>query len=176
MTYCTGYESPLGTLTLYSDGTALTALTLPKWRFLPADAATAVRRDDLAVFDHTRAWLDAYFAAATLPALPQMRLSGSAFRRRVWELLLEIPYGQTTTYGAISNRLETETGARQSAQAVGGAVGRNPIAILVPCHRCVGSGGSLTGYGGGLDAKIALLAIEGVEPGRFRRPTHGTAL
>ena len=87
-----------------------------------------------------------------------------------------MPWGETVTYGAIAQRLETVTGRRQSPRAVGGAVGRNPIGILIPCHRCVGTGGSLTGFGGGLDAKIALLELEGADMRRFRRPTRGTAL
>ena len=110
---------------------------------------------ELPVFDATRQWLDAYFAGTIPQAMPPLMFRGTAFQQHVWAELLTVPYGQTVTYGDIARLI----GCR-SAQAVGGAVGRNPISIIVPCHRVVGSDGSLTGYAGGLDRKRALLQLE----------------
>ena len=145
----------IGALTLASDGRVLTGC-----RFGRLESVS--RRDDLPVFDVVRAWLDAYFAdqhpnPRELPLGP----SATAFQARVREALLSIPYGQTTSYGAIARRIEDETGKCCAAQAVGGAVGRNPLGIIVPCHRVVGADGSLTGFGGGLSVKIKLLEHEG---------------
>ena len=107
------------------------------------------------------AWLDSYFAAAPLPSSPALHLMGTPFQLRVWQLLLEIPCGRTTTYGALAREYERRFDAHTSARAVGGAVGRNPISIIVPCHRVVGADGAITGYAGGVDRKRALLALEG---------------
>lgn len=175
MSIRTALESPLGTLTLLSDGTALTGLGLPIWRYPPAEFSNAREDDGAPVFRQTAAWLCAYFARRPLPPMPPLAPGGSAFQRCVWANLTEIPSGTLTTYGALARALEDETGRRVSAQAVGGAVGHNPISILIPCHRVVGSGGSLTGYGGGLDAKIALLTLEGADLAGLHRP-DGTAL
>ena len=170
----TNYDSPLGTLTLAGSEEALTGLWLPGQKYfaatLPSDA---LRRDDLPVFRQAASWLDAYFARRLLPALPPLAPVGSDFRQAVWQLLLEIPYGQTTTYGALAKRLNA---GRMSAQAVGGAVGHNPISIIVPCHRVVGANGSLTGYAGGLDRKIRLLEIEQTDMHGLFRPKKGTAI
>ena len=114
-------------------------------------------------------WLDDYFSGGQPDFTPPLHLIGSAFRLRVWARLLEIPYGQTTTYGAL-------LGDGASARAVGGAVGRNPISIIVPCHRVIGADGSLTGYAGGIERKIVLLCLEGADTARFRIPKKGTAL
>ena len=108
------------------------------------------------------AWLDSYFADKSLPELPTLHLMGTPFQQRIWQLLLEIPYGQTTTYGALAHEYERRFGSHTSARAVGGAVGRNPISIIVPCHRVLGTGGAITGYAGGVERKRALLALEGV--------------
>ena len=169
-------ESPLGPLALLSDGEALTGLKLPKWRYAPAGFQTAQHREDLPVFRQARQWLGEYFQGRNPGPEPLLRPEGSAFQKLVWAELRAIPYGRTTAYGAIARTLEAKTGRRQSPQAVGGAVARNPIAILIPCHRVVGTGGSLTGFGGGLDAKIALLEQEGLDMRQFWRPTRGTAL
>ena len=170
----TNYDSPLGTLTLAGSEEALTGLWLPGQKYfaatLPSDA---LRRDDLPVCRQAVSWLDAYFAGRLLPALPPLAPVGSDFRQAVWQLLLEIPYGQTTTYGALAKRLG---GVRMSAQAVGGAVGHNPISIIVPCHRVVGTSGSLTGYAGGLERKVRLLEIEQTDMHGLFRPKKGTAL
>ncbi|VYU31995.1 Methylated-DNA--protein-cysteine methyltransferase [Eggerthella lenta] len=113
---------------------------------------------------------------ATTPARPPVNPRGTAFQQRVWALLAEIPYGQLTTYGWIARRIEEQTGTRTSARAVGSAVGRNPISIILPCHRVVGSTGSLTGYAGGLNKKIALLGIEGIDVDALSMPKKGVAL
>jgi methylated-DNA-[protein]-cysteine S-methyltransferase len=108
-------------------------------------------------------WLDGYFAGHPAPVTFTIKPTGTAFQQRIWKRLLEIPYGQVITYGDIAREMELETGKRMSAQAVGGAVGSNPISILIPCHRVVGAGGKLTGYAGGIDKKIWLLQHEGWE-------------
>ena len=135
----------------------------------------AVERDDLPVFRQAAAWLDAYFAKQPLPDLPPLAPRGSDFRQVVWRLLLEIPYGQVTTYGALAQILR-DRGISAAAQAVGGAVGHNPISILIPCHRVVGADGSLTGYAGGVEKKRFLLALEGVDMTNLYMPKRGTAL
>lgn len=170
MRYETIYESPLGALTLEADGAALTALRLPVWRQPLKQSELAQREDDLPIFRLTKRWLDVYFSGKDPGRLPPINTSGSSFQKLVWAELLKIPYGKLTTYGAIAKTLEEKTGRRVSAQAVGGAVGRNPIAILIPCHRVVGSNGSLTGYGGGLDSKIRLLSVEHMDQIRQRGP------
>ena len=155
--------SPVGMLTLSSDGTALTGLWLDGQKYFGAGLPNAVKENDLPVFEQVSAWLDAYFAKAPLPALPPLAPQGSPFRQAVWRLLLEIPYGTVTTYGALARTLRGQ-GISAAAQAVGGAVGHNPISILIPCHRVVGSDGSLTGYAGGVANKQFLLELEAVCP------------
>ena len=150
MTYFSRYPSHVGDLVLVSDGTALTALTFgspdPQWTYL----------ENLSIFDCVRHWLDAYFSGNPIPVDFPICPAGKDFQRRVWALLLAIPYGQTLSYGAIAKQL----GEKMSAQAVGQAVGKNPIAIIIPCHRVVGSGGQLTGYAWGIEKKQWLLAHE----------------
>ena len=163
MMYLTEIPSPVGRLTLASDGTALTGLWLEGQKYFAATLSPdALRRPDLPVFEETKAWLETYFSGALPPSLPPLRPEGSPFRQAVWRLLVEIPRGSTSTYGALAHKLRAE-GRAASAQAVGGAVGHNPISILIPCHRCVGADGSLTGYAGGLAVKRFLLELEGVE-------------
>ena len=176
MNYYTTVESPVGTLTVLSDGEAVTALDFPLWRGRPRTAPEGTEAPDLPVFQQTKRWLAAYFAGEDPGPVPPIRTAGTAFQERVWARLRAIPYGEVTTYGAIADAIAAETGRRQSAQAVGGAVGRNPVAVLIPCHRVVGSGGSLTGFGGGLDAKVRLLETEGVDMAKLFRPRKGTAL
>ena len=172
----TTYDSPLGTLTLAGSQEALMGLWLPGQKYfastLPPDAD---RQDNLPVFRQAASWLDAYFGRQLLPSLPPLAPVGSDFRQAVWQLLLEIPYGETTTYGALAKRLR-QRGISAAPQAVGGAVGHNPISILIPCHRCVGADGSLTGYAGGVDKKKALLELEGVSMEGLFVPKRGTAL
>lgn len=176
--YCfTEYESPLGILTLASDGAAVRGLWMANQKYHSAGMPESMKHDDDAPgFAEMRAWLDAYFAGkkpdpASVPLAP----IGTDFRQAVWRKLLAIPYGATTTYGAIANELRAERG-KASALAVGGAVGHNPLSIIIPCHRVVGSDGNLTGYAGGLKHKIWLLEHEGVDMSTLYLPTHGTAL
>ena len=160
----TRYASPLGTIFLAADNGALAGLWLEGQKYFAATLdEAAVERDDLPVFRQAAAWLDAYFAKQPLPDLPPLAPRGSDFRQAVWKLLLEIPYGQVVSYGSIARKTAAALGkSRMSAQAVGGAVGRNPLPILIPCHRVVGTTGSLTGYSSGLSIKRALLQLEGV--------------
>ena len=160
MIYTAHYTSPLGGITLTSDGTALTGLYFDGERDFPD--LSAGRKKDLPVFGEVIRWLDLYFAGKEPDFNPALNPTGTAFQMSVWAILQAIPYGETTTYGAIAKRLEKDTGKRMSAQAVGGAVGRNLISILIPCHRVIGVNGSLTGYAGGLDKKEYLLGLEGI--------------
>ena len=155
-------ESPLGTILLSGDGEALTGLWFLGQKYegagLPENAPTD---EGLPVFETGRAWLGAYFGGEALPELPPLRPAGTDFQKDVWQRLLAIPYGERRTYGGLASELETILGRKTSARAEGAAEGRNPISLLIPCHRVVGSGGSLTGYAGGLERKAFLLALEG---------------
>ena len=150
------YVSPLGGITLASNGTALTGLWFDGQKYF-GDTIGALQeeRQNLAVFDETRRWLDVYFSGKVPAFTPQMEMQATPFRKAVWEVLLTIPFGKIMTYGEVAKRV----GCR-SAQAVGGAVGRNPISLIVPCHRVVGVDGSLTGYAAGLERKRRLLEME----------------
>ena len=159
MTYAAYYFSPLGRIVLMSDGTALTELDFAEG--VPEVSAVHTQKD-LPVFREVCRWLDVYFAGRDPGTLPPLAPHGTAFQQAVWNILCGIPYGTTTTYGRIAAHIAAARGGRMSAQAVGGAVGRNPISILIPCHRVIGADGSLTGYAGGLDKKEALLRLEGV--------------
>ena len=154
MPYAAIYVSPLGELALASDGEALTGLRFFGQKHFPAGWARWEKRD-LPVFAETARWLDVYFAGVRPDFIPPLATEGTPFQKAVWALLAEIPYGGTVTYGALAARL-----GGTSARAVGGAVGRNPISLIVPCHRVVGADGSLTGYAGGTERKARLLALE----------------
>ncbi len=163
MIYTSIYESPLGPLLLASEGESLTGLWLPGQKYyaagLPEDAAEDPSQSALRA---AAEWLDAYFAGQRPdPRALTLAPGGSGFQRLVWELLRDIPYGETATYGALAAKAETLLGRKTSARAVGAAVGRNPISILIPCHRVLGADRSLTGYAGGLDKKEWLLRHEG---------------
>jgi len=164
MYYKTTHPSPVGPITLASDGECLVGLWLEGQKYYGGTIAGAMtERDDLPIFDATKDWLDRYFAGAQ-PAISELPLApiGGEFRQAAWRILCAIPYGEVTTYGAIGKQMAAELGrATMSAQAVGGAVGHNPISIIIPCHRVVGADGSLTGYAGGVDVKERLLRLEG---------------
>lgn len=151
--YFAHIPSPLGELCLTSDGTALTGLWLPTE---DPKIQNVEEKPELPVFEKASAWLSGYFAGCPGEIDFPLSPAGTAFQQRVWEILLTIPYGKTTSYGAIAKQL----GPKMSAQAVGQAVGRNPISIIIPCHRVVGAKGQLTGYAGGLEYKKWLLAHE----------------
>ena len=174
--YCTTYSSPLGPVTLASDGEALVGLWLQGQKSVSDAASTELeQRDSLPVFQEGKDWLEAYFAGER-PDASQLALApaGSPFRQAVWRMLREIPYGATTTYGEITRKMAALTGKPgMAAQAVGGAVGHNPISLIIPCHRVIGAGGSLTGYAGGLAQKVWLLRHEGVDLGGMTWPGVG---
>jgi methylated-DNA-[protein]-cysteine S-methyltransferase len=153
MRYYTEYPSPIGPLTLVSDGSALTGLWMQTQHF---DVSGLTRQDCLPLFTEVSEWMDAYFAGNPVATTFTLSPAGTAFQKKVWEILLTISYGKTTTYGAIARQL----GPNMSAQAVGQAVGKNPIAIIIPCHRVVGAKGQLTGYAGGIENKKWLLRHE----------------
>ncbi|MDR3295297.1 MAG: methylated-DNA--[protein]-cysteine S-methyltransferase [Clostridiales Family XIII bacterium] len=179
MFYLTDYSSPMGPLTLESDGESLAGLWMDGQKYFGgAVAESRAEKPDLPVFAATKNWLDRYFAGQK-PAVSELPLApgGGAFRTAVWDILREIPYGEVTTYGMIAKTVAARLGKeRMSAQAVGGAVGHNPVSIIIPCHRVVGSNGSLTGYAGGIDKKIRLLEHEGADMSKLFTPTRGTAL
>ncbi|WP_311195018.1 methylated-DNA--[protein]-cysteine S-methyltransferase [Selenomonas noxia] len=161
MLYTSHYASPLGGMTLVSDGTALVGLYFDGQKYAAEGLDATRTQKNLPIFEEARRWLDVYFSGRKPEFTPPTAPAGTAFQQSVWEILRTIPYGETTTYGEIAQRIEQNTGRRMSAQAVGGAVGRNPISILIPCHRVIGADGSLTGYAGGLYKKGSLLRWEG---------------
>jgi methylated-DNA-[protein]-cysteine S-methyltransferase len=162
MDFTARYQSPLGGIVLASDGEALTGLWFDGQKHFAATlSANASENPDLPVFRQTRLWLDRYFGGEIPDFTPKLKMRGSTFRRQVWQKLLEIPYGHTVTYGEIARAIARENGLeRMSAQAVGNAVGHNPISLIIPCHRVLGAGGSLTGYAAGTDKKALLLELE----------------
>jgi methylated-DNA-[protein]-cysteine S-methyltransferase len=179
MYYSTTYLSPIGVLTLaccddkivglWTEGQKFFGHTVPK---------TMTENDSVPVFAAAKKWLDGYFAGknpslATLPLAP----IGGEFRQSVWKILCEIPYGKVVTYGDIAKKMAAQGGKQKmSCQAVGGAVGHNPISIIIPCHRVVGANGSLTGFAGGIETKVKLLKLEGVDMLNLFIPKKGTAL
>ena len=173
MEYTAHYDSPLGCIVLESDGAALVGLWFDGQRHFADTPALIHEEKPLKVFDQAKRWLDVYFSGKDPGFTPPLNMKGTPFRRAVWEILLTIPFGRTMTYGEIARILAARNGLRRmSAQAVGGAVGHNPVSLIVPCHRVVGANGNLTGYGGGLDRKMRLLALEGADLNAFFLPGH----
>ena len=179
MYYSSIYSSPIGILTLGSDGNNLIGLWINKQKYhgntIFKDMQT---KDNLPVFNNTKKWLDKYFAGKK-PAVSELPIApeGSEFRKEVWKILCKIPYGKTTSYGSIAKEIAVKMKKKNMAsQAVGGAVGHNPISIIIPCHRVVGTNNSLTGYASGLNIKIKLLELEGVDMSSLFVPAKGTAL
>lgn len=166
MIYKTNYQSPIGNILLASDGKSLVGLWIEKQKYFASSLNTEmVENSDLKVFQDTKNWLERYFSNKK-PEITELPLApaGSDFRKTVWEILCEIPYGKVTTYGEISKKIANQMKkSTMSARAIGGAVGHNPISIIIPCHRVIGANGNLTGYAGGLDLKIKLLEHEGVD-------------
>ena len=179
MYFLTTYKSLIGTITLACHNDNLVGLWTQGQKYhgntIPE---TMTENNDLPIFGKAKDWLNRYFAGerpdvAGLPLAP----IGGGFRQSVWKILCEIPYGQVVTYGDIAKKMASQMGkANMSGQAVGGAVGHNPISIIIPCHRVVGSNGSLTGYAGGLHMKVKLLELEGVDMSCLFVPQKGTAL
>lgn len=177
MQYLKNYESPLGMITLASDGTYLTALWFDGQKYdrdiMEKDAVW----EDVPVFSETVKWLDIYFGGGVPDFTPPIKMYGSEFYKTVGQIMMEIPYGKTVTYGDIAKETAKRLGKeKMSAQAVGGAVGHNSISVIIPCHRVVGATGSLTGYAGGIDKKVKLLQIENVDMSKLFVPKKGTAL
>lgn len=161
MVFTRRYESPLGGMTMAGDGEALTGLWFDGQEHFASTLSGMCSDRNLPVFDETVRWLDIYFSGKAPDFTPALRLRGTAFRHAVWEVLLTIPYGRTVSYGQIAERLTGWTGVcRASAQAIGGAVGHNPVSLIIPCHRVIGADGSLTGYAGGIERKAKLLRME----------------
>lgn len=152
MDHWTTFPSPLGTLLLLSDGKSLTGL----YMHTQAHPALGEHHPELPVFQQVFKWLDEYFGGKENPIDFPISPAGTAFQKQVWDILLTIPFGQTRSYGQIAGQIR----AGMSPQAVGGAVGRNPISIIIPCHRCIGANGQLTGYAGGIHNKSWLLRHE----------------
>jgi methylated-DNA-[protein]-cysteine S-methyltransferase len=179
MYYRATHPSPIGTITLACDGHHLVGLWLEGQKYhggtIPEEM---VEKSHMPVFDAAKKWLDRYFAGER-PDISELPLApiGGAFRQGVWGILCDIPYGEVITYGDIAKKMAVKMGKdSMSGQAVGGAVGHNPISIIIPCHRVVGSNGSLTGYAGGVQTKIKLLKLEGVDMSNLFVPKRGTAL
>ncbi len=172
MEYTYHYNSPLGGITLASNGSSLTGLWFDGQKYFAATLPPEHESKPLPVFEQTSNWLDIYFSGREPAFTPPLQLQASPFRLAVWEILRQIPFGQTITYAEIARQIA----APKSAQAVGGAVAHNPISLIIPCHRVVGTGGSLTGYAGGLDKKQYLLALEGIKLNELPSKRKGALL
>ena len=177
MQYTTFYESPIGRMLLAADDTGLTGLWFEGQKYFARCLGRETEEKELPVFAEAKRWLDIYFSGKEPDFTPPLHFIGTDFQKEVWKILCQIPYGKTMTYGEVAAQLASRKGlAHMSAQAVGGAVGHNEISILVPCHRVVGTGGSLTGYAGGIDRKVKLLTLEKADMQSFFVPKKGTAL
>jgi methylated-DNA-[protein]-cysteine S-methyltransferase len=179
MIHSTHYSSPVGSIVLACNDESLVGLWIEGQKYF-GDTVTEdmTEKCDLPIFTAAKNWLDKYFAGKK-PAISDLPLApnGGSFRKAVWDFLCEIPYGEVITYGEIAKIMAARINkARVSSQAVGGAVGHNPISIIIPCHRVVGANGSLTGYSGGIGIKIKLLEHEGVDMSKLFTPNKGTAL
>ncbi|GHV80222.1 methylated-DNA--protein-cysteine methyltransferase [Spirochaetia bacterium] len=161
MIYTGTLKTPLGPITVAAENEALTGLWFLNQKYYPCQKSEWIDQSDYPLFKSLDAWLRDYFSGKNPKLDFKLDPRGTVFQKRVWKLLLKIPYGKTSTYGAIADRLAAEKGS--SARAVGGAVGHNPISILIPCHRVIGASGNITGYAGGIDKKKALLQLEGVD-------------
>ena len=177
MQYTSRYASPLGSILLAADDIGLVGLWFEGQKYFAHGLAKTHEEKELPLFAKVKRWLDIYFSGQQPQFTVPLHFIGTAFQKEVWELLCTIPYGQTTTYGAIAKQLAAKRGLPQmSAQAVGGAVGHNKISIIVPCHRVVSKNGSLTGYAGGIDKKTALLRLEQADMRTLFIPKKGSAL
>ena len=177
MTYTYNYNSPLGGITMASDGTALTGLWFDGQKYFSDTVLEEHIEKSLPIFDDVSKWLDIYFGGKEPDFMPLVTFETTPFRKAVWDILVTIPYGKTMTYGEIADIIAGQKGIdKMSAQAIGGAVGHNPVSIIIPCHRVVGTGGSLTGYAGGIDKKIQLLKLEKTDMSGLFVPKKGTAL
>ena len=178
MTYIQHYDSPLGGILLAADEIGLTGLWFDGQKYFARGLSNERIAQETSVLAEANRWLDIYFTGKEPDFTPPLHPAGTPFQRTVWALLGQIPYGETTTYGALAQTLAARVGlASMSAQAVGGAVGHNPISLMLPCHRVIGAGGNLVGYAGGLPRKRYLLELEGVDVSGLHPPQvacHGT--
>ena len=175
MQYIQYYQSPISNMIMTGNDTFLTGLWFIQQKNTVPALSEEYLEKPLTVFDETRKWLDIYFSGKVPDFTPPLSMEATPFRKMVWEILLTIPYGQTTTYGEIASKIAAKMGlARMSAQAVGQAVGHNPISIIVPCHRVIGANGNLTGYAGGIDLKIQLLTLEKTDMSSMYLPAAKT--
>ena len=171
--YTLHYNSPLGGILLAADEVGLTGLWFDGEKYFADTLDPEHKAQETPILRKAKCWLDVYFRGQEPDFTPPLHPIGSPFRQEVWALLLQIPYGQTTTYGALAKQLAAMHGlSRMSAQAVGGAVGHNEISIIIPCHRVVGTNGSLTGYAGGIDKKAKLLTLEKIRMEHLFPPTN----
>lgn len=177
MQYINYYHSPLGNILLVSDNIGLTGLWFENQKYYAYKLNQEHEEKELPVFEQTKSWLDIYFSGREPDFTLPTHMIGTPFQISVWEILKQIPYGKIITYGEIAHKIAQQKGISQmSAQAVGGAVGHNGTSIIIPCHRVVGTNGSLTGYAGGIDRKIKLLSLEKVPMQSYFIPKKGTAL
>lgn len=175
MQYISYYRSPLGDILLAADQNCLTGLWFEGQKYFALHLDKEREEKEIPVFEKTKEWLDIYFSGKEPDFTVPLRFIGTDFQKEVWKILCSIPYGQTMTYGEIAGKLAEKRGKKSmSAQAVGGAVGHNRISILVPCHRVVGSDGSLTGYAGRIEKKVKLLTLEKADMKSFFLPKKGT--
>ena len=175
--YTCTYKSKLGDILLAADAIGLTGLWFEGQKYFAHTLTGEQIPKETPVLAEAKKWLDIYFSGEKPTFTPPLHPAGSTFRQAVWQILSEIPYGQTITYGEIASKIaERENISHMSAQAVGGAVGHNEISIIIPCHRVVGTNGSLTGYAGGIDRKISLLKLEHADMSHLFIPKKGTAL
>ena len=177
MTYIQHYSSPLGGILLAADEIGLTGSWFDGEKYFAGNLPVEHAERQTPILAEAARWLDIYFTGKEPGFTPPLHPIGSPFRQAVWEILLQIPYGRTTTYGEIARQLAEKQGReKMSAQAVGGAVGHNEISVIIPCHRVVGTSGSLTGYAGGIGKKVKLLELERADMRGFFIPKKGTAL
>ena len=170
MEYISYYISPLGRMLIAADDEGLTGLWFEGQHYFALHLDENHEEKETPVLSETKRWLDIYFSGRRPDFTPPLHVTGSDFHRKVSDIMRTIPYGKTMAYGEIASMIAEKEGRRISARAVGGAVGHNRISIIIPCHRVIGSNGSLTGYAGGLDRKIRLLELEGVDTHVFIKP------
>ena len=162
MNYIHPYNSPLGKITLASDGSNIIGLWFDGQKYFP-DKLREYEENELPIFELTAKWLDIYFSGNIPDFMPPIKINSTPFRKTVWGILQTIPYGKTITYGEIAKEIAKQKGlSKMSAQAIGGAISHNLVSLIIPCHRVIGANGNLTGYAGGIERKIKLLELEGV--------------
>ena len=177
MQYISYYHSPIGNILLASDNIGLTGLWFENQKYYAYNLDQEHQEKELPIFEQTKKWLDIYFSGKEPDFTPSLHMVGTPFQTTVWKILQQIPYGKTIPYGEIAYKVAQQKGiSKMSAQAIGGAVGHNGISIIIPCHRVVGTNGSLTGYAGGINRKIKLLSLEKVSVQHYFIPKKGSAL